>query len=147
MKSMRKRLNVVLPKNAKIRSGYTAKKLRSCFKIKDKIKFHHEHGLIEHFKCLEDLCSNDYINEPGSQVIKRVKDHNVKDRSFHMLKYSVEKNHTEVTMNNFKLIGRKYRNNLRKRKVAEALLKKQFSPFVNVQKQSVVLKFLNYLSR
>ena len=63
-----------------------------------------------------------------------------------MLKYSVEKNHTEVTMNNFKLIGRKYRNNLRKRKVAEALLKKQFSPIVNVQKQSVVMKFLNYLS-
>ena len=43
-----------------------------------------------------------------------------------MLKHCIEKNHTEVTMNDFKVIGHNYRNNVQKRKVEEALLIKQF---------------------
>ena len=48
--------------------------------------------------------------------IERVKDHNGRDKSSHMLRHSIEKNHTEVTVNDFKVIGRNYRNNVRKRK-------------------------------
>ena len=43
-----------------------------------------------------------------------------------ILAHSIDKNHAEVTVNDFKLIGRTYRNNVQKRKVAEALLNKQF---------------------
>ena len=60
-----------------------------------------------------------------------------------MLRHSIEKNHTEVTVNDFKVIGRKYRNNVRKRKVVEVMLIKQILPTFNVQKQSVALTFLN----
>ena len=60
-----------------------------------------------------------------------------------MLRHSIEKNHTEVTVNDFKVIGRNYRNNVRKRKVVEVMLIKQVLPTFNVQKQSVALTFLN----
>ena len=60
-----------------------------------------------------------------------------------MLRHSIEKNHTEVTVNDFKVIGRNYRNNVRKRKVVEVMLIKQILPTINVQKQSVALTFLN----
>ena len=36
-----------------------------------------------------------------------------------MLRYSLEKNHAEVTVNDFKVIARNYRNNVQKRKVGE----------------------------
>ena len=81
--------------------------------------------------------------ESGRRVIERVKDHNGRDKSFHVLRHSIEKSHTEVTANDFKVIGRNYRNNVRKRKVAEALLIKQFRPTLNIQEQSVALKLLN----
>ena len=119
--SMRKQLNVVL----RFKS--------SRFKTKDRIKFDHEDDLIYHVKCPEESCTDDSIGESGRRVIERVKDHNSRDKSSHMLIHSIEKNHTEVTMNDFKVIGRNYRNNVRKRKVAEALLIKQFRPTLNVQ--------------
>ena len=143
VKSMRKRLNVVLPRSVKIRTCYTGKRLNSCFRTKDRMKFDHEHDLIYHVKCPEESCTDDYIGESGRQVIERVKDRNGRDKSSHMLRHFVEKNHTEVKVNDFMVIGRNYRNNVRKRKVAEALLIKQFRPTLNVQEQSVALKILN----
>ena len=140
---MRKRLNLVLPRNIKIRICYTGKRLSSCFKVKDKKKFDHEHDLVYHFKCPEESRTDDHIGESGRRVIERVKDHNGRDKSSHMLRHSIEKNHAEVTANDFKVIGRNYRNNVQKRKVAEALLIKQFRPALNVQEQSVALKLLN----
>ena len=62
--SIRKRLNVILPRDIKI-TCYTGKRLSSCFKIKDKKKFDHEHDLVYHVKCLEELCTDDYIGESG----------------------------------------------------------------------------------
>ena len=63
--SMRKRLNVVLARNVKIRTCYTRKRLSSCFKFKSRMKFYHEHDLIYHVKCPEESCTNDYIGESG----------------------------------------------------------------------------------
>ena len=59
------------------------------------------------------------------------------------INHPIEKNHAEVTANDFKVIGRNYRNNVQKRKVAEALLFKQIRPTLNAQEQSVALKLLN----
>ena len=73
---MRKRLIVVLPRNVKIRTCYTGKRLSSSFKIKDKKKFYREHDLVYHVKCPEESCTDDCIGEPGRRVIERVKDHN-----------------------------------------------------------------------
>ena len=79
---------------------------------KRRIKFDHEHDLIYHVKCPEELCTDHCIGEPGRRVVERVKDHNTRDKSSHMLRHSIEKNHTEVTMNDFKVIGGNYRNNV-----------------------------------
>ena len=130
--SMRKRLNVVLPRIVKIRTCYTGKRLSSCFKIKDKKKLDHEHDLVYHVKCPEESYTDDYIGESGRRVIEQVKDHNWRDKSSHMLRHSIEKEHAEVTANDFKVIGRNYRENVLKRKVMEVLLIKQFRPTLNV---------------
>ena len=76
-------------------------------------------------------------------MIECIKDHNGRDKSSHMLGHSIKKDHTEVTVNDFKVIGPNYRNNVQKQKVVEALLIKQFQPTLNVQEQSVALELLN----
>ena len=134
---MRKWLNLVLPKNVKIRTCYTGKRLSSCFKTKDRMKFDHKHDLIYHVKCPEEMCTDDYIGGSGRQVMKHVKDHNGRAKSSLMLRPSLENNHTEVTVNDFKVIEHNFKKNVRKRKVMEALLIKQFrmSKTLNVPEQ------------
>ena len=87
---MRKRLNVVLPRNVKIRTCYTGKRLNSCFKTKDWMKSEDEHDLIYHVKCSELSCTDDYIGDSGRQMIERDKDHYGTDKLFHMLRHPIE---------------------------------------------------------
>ena len=58
--------------------------------------------------------TDDYIGESVRRVIERVKYHNGRDKSSHMLRHSIEKKYTEVTVYDFKVIERNYRNNVRK---------------------------------
>ena len=60
-----------------------------------------------------------------------------------MFKYSIGKEHKEVTQSDFKIVGSHFNNNRHKRKVAEALLIKEKRPSLNVQEQSIDLKLLN----
>ena len=46
-------------------------------------------------------------------------------------------------MNNYKIIEKGYRNNVRKRKVAEALLIKEMKPTLNNKDNLVELKLFN----
>lgn len=77
------------------------------------MKFNHEHDLIYHVKCPEGLRTDECIGESGRRVIERVKDHNGREKSSHILKLSLKKNHTKVTVNDFKVIRCNYRNNSR----------------------------------
>ena len=86
---------------------------------------------------------DDYIGESARRIIERVKDHGGRDTKSHVFKNSNEKEHVEVTQEDFKIIGSNFKNNRLKRKIAEALLTKQKHPFLNVQDQSVELKLLN----
>ena len=61
-----------------------------------------------------------------------------------MLSYYIEKNLTEVTVNDFKVIRCNYGNNVWKWKDEEALLIKKSWPIFNVQEQSVALRLLNW---
>lgn len=90
------------------------------------MEFDLEYDLTYLVKCPEELSTVDYVRKSSRRVIRRVKDHNRRDKSSHMFRHSIEKNHTEGMVNDFKMIGRNYRNNVRKRKVTEALLIKQF---------------------
>ena len=60
----------------------------------------------------------------------------------HVLKHSSEKEHVEVTQEDFKIISSifNFQKNRLKRKIAEALLIKQKHPSLNIQDQSVELK-------
>ena len=75
-------------------------------------------------KCSAENCSDDYIGESARRIIERVKDHGGRDTISHVLKHSSEKEHIEVTQEDFKIIGRNFKNNRLKRKMPEALLMK-----------------------
>ena len=141
--SKKKYVNKILPKNVKVQTAFTWKRLSSCFKTKDRTKFEHQHDIIYQVKCSAENCSDDYIGESARRIIERVKDHGGRDTKSHVLKHSSEKEHAEVTQEDFKIIGSNFKNNRLKRKVAEALLIKQKRPSLNVQVQSVRLKLLN----
>ena len=94
-------------------------------------------------KCLAENCSDDYIGESARHIIERVKDHGGRDTKSHVLKHSSGKEHVEVTKEDFTIISSNFKNNILKRKIAEALLIKQKRPSLNVQDQSVELKLLN----
>ena len=68
-----------------------------------------------------------------------MKDHNGRDRNSHLFKHSVESRHDPVLINDFKIIGKGYRNNTCIRKVDEALFIKKMKPSLNIQEKSVKL--------
>ena len=86
-------------------------------------------------KCLAENCPDDYIGESARRIIERVKDHGGRDTKSHVLKHSSEKEHVEVTQEDFKIISSHFKNNRLKRKIAEALLMKQKRTSLNVQGQ------------
>ena len=72
-----------------------------------------------------------------------MKDHNGRDRKSHLYKYSVESGHNPVLKNDFRIIEKGYRNNTRRRKIAEALFLKKIKLSLNIQKKSVKLELFN----
>ena len=72
-----------------------------------------------------------------------MKDHNGRDRNSHLFKHSVESRHDTVLKNDFRIIGKGYRNNTRRRKITEALFIKKMKPFLNIQEKFVKLVLFN----
>ena len=122
--SMKSYVNKILSKNVKVQTAFTKKRLSSCFKTKDRAKFEHQHNLIYQVKCSVENCSDEYIGESARRIIERVKDHGKRDTKSHFLKHSSKKEHIEVTQEDFKIIGRNFKNNRLKRKMPEASLMK-----------------------
>ena len=79
-------------------------------------------------KCSAENCLNDYIGESARRIIERVKYNGGRDTKSHLLKHSSEKEHVEVTQDDFKIVGTNFKNNRLKRKIIEALLLKQKRP-------------------
>ena len=52
--SMRKQVNRVLPDDVKMIVSYTGKKLSTCFNVKNKTVFNHEHDIIYYAKSPEE---------------------------------------------------------------------------------------------
>ena len=141
--SVKRYTNKIQPENVKVQAAFTGKRLSSCFKTKDRTKFEHQHDIIYQVKCSAENCSDDYIGESARRIIERVKDYGGRDTKSHVLKHSSEKEHVEVTQEDFKIIGIQFKNNNLIRKIAEALLIKQERPSLNVQDQSGELQLLN----
>ena len=143
IKSLKKHLKQTLPANIKADIVYTGTKLSSQLSnIKDSTPFEEQHDLIYHSICNNENCNDDYIGEIARRLKERVKDHNGRDKSSHLVKHSIESGHDPVCNENFRILDRGYSNTF-KRKVAEALLIKKHKPTLNVQEKSVKLELFN----
>ena len=128
IKSLKKHLKETLPANIEADIIYTGTKLCSQLSsIKDPTPFEEQRDLIYHSVCNNDNCTDYYIGESARRFIERVKDHNGRDKSSNLVKYSIESGHDPVCHGNFRILDKGY-NNTFKRKVAEARLIKKYKP-------------------
>ena len=109
--SMNKCVNKLLPNNTKIEVMFKSTKLSNCFNVKDKIDFEHNHDLIYHTKCPEPTCIDDFVGESACWITERIKDHNGRDHTSHVLKHSIEKSHKNVNTIGFKINDKNFCNN------------------------------------
>ena len=143
LKSMKRYVSKLLPEHTKLEITFTGKKLNSCFSIKDKTKFEHQHDLVYYVNCTESSCRDNYVGETGRRIIERIKDHSGRDHASHMVKHNIETSHTDVNTANLKINDMNFSNNKRKRKIAESLWIKDLRPTLNVQEKSIPLKLSN----
>ena len=78
---------------------------------------------IYQVRCPEIGCYNHYLWQTDRRISEIVLDHAVRDPNSHLFKYSLESGDPVLGMNNYKIIEKGYKNNVRKRKIAEALLR------------------------
>ena len=95
-------------------------------------------------KCPESQPSEGYTGESARRLLKRVLDHNGRDAQSHLVMHTIEKCHKYPKIEDFNVIGKGYRNNTFKRKVAESLLIKVVRPTLNTHDKSAPLKSFNW---
>ena len=135
-------MKTLLPTNIRTKIVFTGSKLSTCFQ--DKTKFEHNHDIVYHGICPETDCSENYIGKTARRISERVKDHTGKDVHSHLFKHAVESGHKVLNVTNYSIIGKGYGNNIKKRKIAEALLIKEIKSTLNRQDQSIALRLFNY---
>ena len=143
VRSLEKQLKRSLPNNVKPNIVFTGLKLSSNFHVKDQVPFTEKHDVIYRSVCATESCNEDYVGECARSLYESVKDHNGCDHLSHLVKHAGETGHLPVDTANFEVIGSGYRNNARRRKIAEALLVKKLKPKLNIQEKSVPLKLFN----
>ena len=97
--------------------------------------------MIYHSFCSAENFNENYISESARRLDERMKDHNGRDRNSHLFKHSIESRHDPVLKNDFRIIGKGYRNNTSTR--TEALFIKKMKPSLNIQEKSVKLELFN----
>ena len=142
IRKMKKRLKKLLPSNVKTSISYSAVKLSSKFRVKDKTKFEHRNDIVYLCKCPEINCKQTYIGETKRRIIERVIDHNKRDKNSHVLRHTDTEKHKRVFTDDFTILGSNYRSNF-KRKISESLFIKQYKPTLNTQENSITLKLFN----
>ena len=78
---------------------------------------------IYQVRCPEIGCNNHYLWQTDRRISERVLDHAVRDPNSRLFKHSLESGDPGLGMNNYKIIEKGYKNNVRKQKLAEALLR------------------------
>ena len=112
---------------------FSGTKLSSNFTVKNAVSFTEKHDLIYKSVCATESCNEDYVGECARSLHESVKDHNDCDHSSHLVRHERETGHLPVDTANFEVIGSGYRNNARRRKIAEALKVKKLKPTLNIQ--------------
>ena len=90
-------------------------RVSSCFIVKDKIDFEHNHDLIYHAKCPEPTCIDGYVGESARRITKRIKDHDGRNHTSQVWNYSLEKSHKNLNTIDFKIIDKNLHNNNKKK--------------------------------
>ena len=67
--------------------------------MKDKTKDEHKYDLVYYAKCPE--CDESYVGETGRRLQDRIDEHLGKDSESNILRHSCQKNHKNVSRNNF----------------------------------------------
>ena len=121
LKSMKRYVSKLVPEHTKLEITFTGKKVNTCFSIKDKTSFEHQHDLIYYANCTKPSCRDNYVGESSRRIIERIEDHSGRDHSSHMVKHNIETSHTDANAANFKIIDMNFSNNKRKQKNCRAL--------------------------
>ena len=85
LKLMKRYVNKLLPEHTKLEITFTGTKRNSCFSLKDKTSFEHQHDLV-YVNCIKLSCCDNYIGETGRRIIERIKYHSSRDYASHMVK-------------------------------------------------------------
>ena len=125
IKSINNCVNKLIPNNTNIEVAFKSTKLRSCFNVKDKTDFEHNHDLIYHAKCPEPTSIGDYVGESARQITEKIKDHNGRYHTSQVWKDSIERSHKNVSTIDFKIIEKSFHNNKRKQKIRSKTLSRR----------------------
>ena len=110
------------------------------FSCENVTKFKDNHDVIYQGRSPKIGCNDHYLGETDRRTLERVLDHAGRDHNSHRFKYSTESGHSVLDMNNYKVIEKGYKNNVRKQKIAGVLLIKKMKTTLNKQDNSVELK-------
>ena len=92
--------------NTKARVAYKAKRLATCFNLKDRVQKKHEHEFVYEVTCLD--CSVKYIGETARRLedckIRRLKDHCGRDRNLHVLRHTLNSQNKKSQWKTCKLL-------------------------------------------
>ena len=144
IKSLQKNLQRVLLVNIQTPTLYTGTKLSTQPRnLKDLIPLEEQHDIVYHSFCSAEKFIENYIGESARRLHEGMKDHNGRDRNSHSLKASVESRHDLVLKNDFRIIGKGYKNNTSRRKIAEAIFKKKMKASLNIKDKSLKLELFN----
>ena len=144
MKSFKKEMRKMLSSNVKPRIVSTSRKVGTSFQSKDEIKMKHKHDIVDRNECPEEQCNKNYIGKTWRRITERIINHAGRDSKSYVYKHYIETGHRSPDINYFEIIGGNFRKNLFKRKIAEALLVKQWKPTLNKQEKAIELKLFNW---
>ena len=112
---MEKAVHKLLAETVNKQIGYTGRKRSTCFQIKDKRKFYHQHYLVYDAKCSSELCEKKYIRGFGRRISERVKERNGRDHKSHILKHSLEIGHEHEKSSDFLINSKNFNGNKTKK--------------------------------
>ena len=113
----------MLPNNVKPRIEFTGRMVGTSFQIKDKTEMKHNHDIVYYNECQEEQCNESNISETGRRIGERIIDHAGRDSKSYVYKHCIETGHRSPGINDFKIIGGNFRENVFKHEIAEANIK------------------------
>ena len=111
IRSMKETLKSKLPDDTVTKSAYSAMRLKDKFNIKTKTVKEHQHDITFYVECTGENCNENYVGEAGRRLSEKVIDYNCREKTSHIFKHSVEREHRTPSLQEFSILGGNYREN------------------------------------